>query len=120
MVAFRVPVYSPRWGGNDTYEINFERNTFSISHNTRTSTLHWVEGRDPVWEHSDTSLFKTLENDSVYAPEVFPDALEYLWVAWRGDSLTDTEAEEQLIALFDWLNQISQSKPKSDFWKSFF
>ena len=119
-ISVEIPVYSPRWGHNNTYRISLSREKMQIEFPPRVITCSWVENQDPVWETLDDSLFEIFENDSIHAPHGFFSALEYAWTNWRNSELDDSEAEKALSVLFDWLNAVTEGKPNTDFWKKWF
>ncbi len=61
-----------------------------------------------------------MSNDSIYAPEILKDLLEYVWISWRNKELNDVQVKQELKELEHWLNKITKSKPKSDFWRGYF
>ena len=121
---FEMRLYSPRWGHEDAYHMQLERHQLSVRVLGNRAVCSWVEGFDPEWlGHSGGSrnpLEKILENDSIHPPSVFVRALEYAWIAWRDETLDDSQVKAELQALCDWLNTVSRNKPSSDFWRGIF
>jgi hypothetical protein len=84
----------------------------------------WVENRDPDWSGSNNligqPLESILENDSIFPPTIFIRALEYAWQTWRNGELNDEQIRVEITILCEWLNMVSKSKPKTEFWRSKF
>jgi hypothetical protein len=122
--SFEVRIYSPRWGHDDAYTIKLERDHMEIKGINKDALCSWVEGKDPKWsgynENTGNPLENILKNDSIYPPTVFVRALEHLWMAWRDGTLDDQKAEKEVQELFDWVNETTRSRPKSEFWRSVF
>ncbi|MBI5404383.1 MAG: hypothetical protein HY959_13420 [Ignavibacteriae bacterium] len=109
-----LEIFSPRWGHTDTYEFIFSRNNIVIKQGARIAKCEWIENRDAEW--SGDNLYQILNNDSIYPPENFQRLIENAWEAWRDGELDNTELNEELKELEKWLNIISETKPKTDFW----
>ena len=123
-ICFEVRLYSPRWGHEDTYEIKLDGEQMRVEGVNRTAECSWVEGRDPKWsgynETIGNPLEEILKNDSIYPPTVFIRALEYAWMAWRDGTLDDQKVLQEVQQLCEWVNEVSRSKPKTDFWQKIF
>ena len=119
-ITLEVPVFSPRWGHDDIYTITLSRESMKITHHPRGAICRWVENQDPEWQSTDGSLFGIFRNDSVTAPENFLDALEILWLNWRNGEINNEQVNDELKALFEWLNITTKSKPKTDYWRRVF
>ena len=123
---FEVRLYSPRWGHEDTYEINLDREQMRVKGKGvgKNAVCSLVEGRDPEWSGYNDSignpLEKILKNDSIFPPTVFVRALEYAWDAWRDGTLDDHEILKEVQELCEWVNEVSRSKPKTAFWRKMF
>jgi hypothetical protein len=122
--SFEVQLYSPRWGHEDTYEIQLDREQMRVKGVNKTAVCSWVEGRDPKWSGYNESignpLEKILENDSIYPPTVFIRAMEYAWMAWRDGTLDDQKVLQEMQQLCEWVNEVSSSKPKPTFGRGCF
>lgn len=110
-------IYNPRWGHTDIYKFSFEENKLIISASARTCSLIWRDNLDPKWQGD---LYGILENDSIYPPKVLKGCISKVWESWRKNELLDSEAETELNLLIEWLNTITNSKPRSDFWRMYF
>lgn len=123
-VRFNVNLYSTRWGREDTYEFQLERKQMKIEGIGKHALCSWVENLDPTWSgHNDmigNPLEKMLENDSIYPPSVFVMALVSAWKAWRDSELDDEQIQADIRELCEWLNKVTQSQPKTEFWRSIF
>jgi len=122
--TFRVKIYSPRWGHDDGYEFNIDENQMEITGVSKSAVCKWRDNKDPVWQgYNDVSgnpFVKVLENDHIHPPSVFVFALEQAWKSWRDGELDCAEFETEINALVNWLNDVSQNKPKTDFWTKIF
>ena len=123
LAKFQVELFSPRWGRVDIYEFQLSRDRMRVEKTGSLSfaVCSWIEGRDPLWSGSDKMkgdpLGAILENDSIYPPSIFVRALTFAWLAWRDSELNNEQAEAEVKVLSEWLNVISQSRPKTDFWR---
>jgi hypothetical protein len=118
MPTFQLQIFSPRWGHDDTYTVEFERDHMEISMMARGARADWRDNADPEW--SGETVESMLENDSIYPPAVLQDMLEKVWTAWRGGELTEAEANAELQEVATWLNTVTHAKPRTDFWRAFF
>jgi hypothetical protein len=118
MPTYSTRIYSPRWGHEDTYDFDFSREAMTISRAPRTVRCVWIENRDPRWEGE--PIEHILNNDSVYPPAILPRLYEHLWLSWRSGDLPESRVDAELQAVTEWLNGITKSKPRSDFWSSYF
>jgi hypothetical protein len=122
---FTVKLHSPRWGTDDPYDIEMDRKQMSVGKlGPSKAILNYVEGRDPEWSGgpfmSKHPLVDILENDSIYPPTIFIRALEFAWSAWRNHELDDVEVETEVGKIFDWVNEVSKSRPTTKFWRTKF
>jgi hypothetical protein len=120
--SFKLELYSPRWGREDVYEIELNREQMRIlnRHNMETAVCSWVENGDPEWsgyESPANPLEGLLERDSIYPPSVFIGALESAWKAWRDGALSNEQIRSEIQELFHWVNLVTQNKPKTEFWR---
>lgn len=118
MPLVNLRIYSPRWGHDDTYSVNFERDFLEISMTPRTARADWRENQDPLW--TGESLTRIMNNDSIYPPHNIQRLIEYAWISWRAGNISDQQIELELLQIQDWLNTITKSKPNTDFWNSYF
>jgi hypothetical protein len=117
-VTVRLEIFSPRWGHNDTYSIELDRDFLEISMQARTARATWRENLDPEW-NGDT-IQEIMENDSIYPPAVTQDLFEYAWKEWRNGELSDQQVDSELQVLANWLNAITRAKPDTEFWGRYF
>lgn len=117
-ITVDLRIFSPRWGHEDTYSVNLDRDFMKITMNVRTAMATWRENFDPEW--SGESIQRIMNNDSIYPPEITQDLFEHLWKQWRNGDINDTQASAELHELESWLNTITKSKPKTDFWRKYF
>lgn len=118
MTTLTAEIYTPRWGHDDTYTFELSKDAIHISNGPRKSKCVWQEGKDPIWQGE--SLDSHLRNDSIHAPAVFPDLLEYLWRSWRNGEINDDDAQLELDAVIEWLNLLTRAKPRTEFWRRYF
>ncbi|MEH6529569.1 MAG: hypothetical protein V7718_06475 [Porticoccus sp.] len=111
-------IFSPRWGHEDTYEVELDRDFMEITMQVRKTRAKWVDNLDPEW--SGEPLEHIMNNDSIYPPAVTQDLFEHAWKAWRDGDLNDDEVKRELEAVADWINTVTQSKPRSEFWRKYF
>lgn len=118
MPTYTTRIYSPRWGHEDTYEIEFTREAMTISRNPRAAKCVWMENRDPEWEGE--SIEHILNNDSIYPPSILPRLYVHLWTSWRNGEIDEEQVDAELQAVTEWLNEVTRRKPRSDFWSTYF
>jgi len=117
-LSLKMQIFSPRWGGNDTYEFRLEKEYMAVTLVPRTAKCTYSEGNDPTW--SGESIYAILSNDSINAPSNLEELLEYLWLSWRKGDLSDEKVESELQELIAWINKITELKPKTDYWEAIF
>ncbi|NBO94002.1 MAG: hypothetical protein EBV06_17100 [Planctomycetia bacterium] len=61
-----------------------------------------------------------LANDSIYAPAVVPEALEWALGKWCRHEADRVEISAAIEELFSWVSFTARQKPASDFWKEYF
>ena len=113
-------IYSPRWGHDDTYRFNFQKDKLTIKMTTsaKTSNLVWRDNLEPEWQGD--NLYETLQNDFIYPPKIFKNCICEVWTLWREEDLPEDKTRIELNLLIEWLNIITKSKPQSDFWSGYF
>jgi len=118
MLKVELEIFSPRWGRNDTYTLAMTRDSLLITMEMRSAGCIWRENLDPEW--SGESLVRILGNDSICPPAIFQDLIEHAWKSWRMHELDDSAVNEELQAVAKWLNEITERKPRSEFWRKYF
>lgn len=113
-----IELYSPRWGHNDTYTVELERDHLEIAMQVRTARADYRPNLDPEW--SGESLRDILANDSIAAPDGLERLFEHAWLSWRNGELNDEQVATELQVLAAWVNAITAAKPKTDFWRRYF
>lgn len=113
-------LYSPRFGHSDPYTIKFDENElFFKSTGKEAKCLQDSEGKF-IWSgHDDTignPILNILEDNQIYPPSPFLEAIISAWNAWRIKELSDEQLESELTQLFKWVDVSSRNKPNSDFW----
>ncbi len=116
--TFSAEIYSPRWGHNDTYVFDFERDTLTIKLPPRIAICTWQENRDPAW--TGETLDEILRNDHIYPPSILTELIAHLWTSWRSENIPTDFVNAELQAVIMWLNQITNAKPQTDFWSAYF
>ena len=111
-------IYSPRWGQEDTYDLELSRESLIITHGPSKATCAWRENLDPQW--GGDSLERMLTNDSIYPPSILQRLLAHAWLSWRSNEMDDNALQEELNAVADWLNATTRAKPSTEFWRRFF
>ena len=118
MAQVNLRLYSPRWGHDDTYSVELERDHLKITMAPREAKATWVENSDPVW--SGEPLLRIMNNDSIYPPEITQSLFQRAWLVWRAGEIDDDQVAHELQLVADWINAVTQSKPNSDFWRAYF
>ena len=81
--AATFEVYSPRWGHTDRYTVAISKKELKVTQGTFSATCQLASNGDPAWSgYNDTTgnpLMNIFSNDSVYAPDIVPSALEWAW-----------------------------------------
>lgn len=113
-----LEIFSPRWGHDDTYRVSLEQDELHISLGPRGAKATYRVNLGPEW--TGESLIQILRNDMIYAPWNIQECIEYAWLQWRNGELSDEQVEHELKLLAEWLNTVTRSKPRSNFWSGYF
>ncbi|WP_367303892.1 hypothetical protein [Burkholderia multivorans] len=111
-------LFSPRWGHNDRYTVELDRDHMEISMDARSARAQHRANLDPEW--SGEPIEDILLNDSIAAPDDLQGMFEFVWRSWRDGELSDEEAAAEIHVLADWINAITAAKPRTDFWRRYF
>lgn len=117
-ITFDIPIFSPRWGRQDTYSIRIDRDFMEITMQVRTARAIWRDSLDPEW--SKQTIQDIMENDQIYAPAIIQDLFEYAWEKWRNGEISDEVLVTELQGLGRWINTITRERPDTKFWNSYF
>ena len=117
-ITVELRIFSPRWGHEDIYKLELKQNSLVITQGARSTKATWRENLDPEWNGE--TLEDILRNDSIYPPGIFQDLIEHAWLSWRNGELDSAAVDEELQALAKWLNDITNSKPRSEYWNKYF
>lgn len=74
----------------------------------------YADGFDPIWS-THKSLDDIFTNDTIVGPTKIEELLEYIWFEWRDGSINEEEVKNELQAIVDWVNTITEHKPKTIF-----
>jgi len=118
MPTIELQIFSPRWGHDDTYEVELERDHMEITRGANTARADWQDNADPAW--SGWTVEGIMGNDSIHPPAVAQRMFQKVWTAWRGGEVDTPQAEAELQALADWINAVTRAKPRTDFWRAYF
>ena len=113
-----LQLFSPRWGHDDTYHVEFQRDFLEIRMQPRVARAEYRPNLDPLW--SGEALASIMKNDSIWPPADVSRFFEKVWLAWRNGEIDDAAAAAELDALADWLNAITRAKPRTQFWRGYF
>lgn len=123
-ITLTVEVFSPRWGHTDPYSITLTSSKLSIHTHMRSAECSRDEDRKYIWEgYNDqmgNPLMQIFSNDSIYAPEIVPRALEWAIDQWRDKSMTREQVVDGLREMFEWIDQTARGKPSGALWEPFF
>ena len=125
---FELYLQSPRWGTIIIYHICMELDRMTIGKlaDSNPSICSWHEGELCIWscpkphDPSRNPIVSKLQEDLIQPPVIFARALEAAWRAWRIGLLEDEEVQYQMSELFEWVNIVSASRPRTDFWRKLF
>jgi hypothetical protein len=117
-------VYSPRWGHTDGYSFHMTREGFSLQLNTKRAECKLNDDRAAVWSGHNAPtgnpLLQIMSDDSIYAPEIVPEALEWVLGKWNRYEAKRETILDALGDLFAWIDHTARAKPSSDFWSEYF
>jgi integron cassette protein len=119
----KFDVYSPRSGHTDRYDLSMNRKELKVNRGTFSAAYKVAENGDPKWSgYSGTRnpLMNIFANDEIYAPDVVPLALVWVWQRWRDEAVTEQDVREGLKELFAWIDATARAKPKSKLWEGAF
>lgn len=106
-VEFDFPVYSRRWGHDDTYKIRRTATGWTFRHLQEATA-----GRDGRKAGKPgTGLFALLDHDSINYPAALPGYLEWLWDQAAEQGLSLAEVQTALSELAAWVSVCEQSSP---------
>lgn len=118
MTTIDLQIFSPRWGHDDTYSVELDRDYMEITKGGTTTRADWQANADPVW--SGQSLQQIMQNDSIYPPEITQKLFQKVWTAWRDGQINDQQADAELQEVAAWINAGTRAKPSTAFWKAYF
>lgn len=113
-----LQLFSPRWGHDDVYRIELERDYLEVTMQVRVARADYRENFDPVW--SGEPIERIMRNDSIWPPAHVEDFFQRVWLAWRNGELNDAGAADELQELANWINTITRAKPRTQFWRGHF
>lgn len=113
-----LDIYSPRWGHNDNYTVELDNGFMEITMHARKARATYHTDQDPTW--SGDSIESIMNNDHIYPPAITQDLFERAWKAWRDGELNDQEVEAELKEVATWINEVTKSKPNTEFWNKYF
>jgi hypothetical protein len=113
-----LDIFSPRWGHNDVYSVELKQDCMTISMSARKAKATWVDNCDPEW--SGENIQRIMNNDGIYPPEIIQDLFERAWKAWRNGDLSEQQVDDELKLIANWINEVTNTKPKSEFWVKYF
>jgi hypothetical protein len=117
-------IYSPRWGHTDRYTVEITEEEMKVAQAMKTSLCTLGDNGDPEWAghnaHSGNPLMNIFANDSIHAPAIVPDALEWAWQRWRDEEVNDDDFDEGMRHLFEWIDLCARNKPASELWRTIF
>lgn len=120
-----INLYSPRWGHEDSYVIRFDEKEINIMGvgakeakcvQNPNGSVGW-SGHNQM---TGNPLLNILQDDHIYAPDVFIDAIIHAWGSWKNGDLSDEQLDEEVAHLANWINTSTKNKPDSEFWSSYF
>ncbi|MBU0712828.1 hypothetical protein KJ762_02470 [bacterium] len=114
-----LEIFSPRWGHEDTYVVELDQSYMEIRMSARKTRATWRDNLDPEWNTRE-SIHDIMNNDSIYPPAIIQDLFEHAWLEWRNGNINDQQVNEELQEIATWLNTITRSKPRTDFWSKYF
>lgn len=117
-ITVELQIFSPRWGHEDTYEVELERDHMEITRGANRARADWQDNAEPAW--SGWTVEGIMGNDSIHPPAVTQRMFEKVWTSWRGGEIDDAQADAELQAVATWLNVITHAKPRTDFWRAYF
>lgn len=117
-ITVELQIFSPRWGHEDTYEVELERDHMEITRGANRARAAWQDNADPAW--SGWTVEGIMGNDSIHPPAVTQRMFEKVWTSWRGGEINDAQADAELQAVATWLNVITHAEPRTDFWRAYF
>lgn len=124
IARFEAVLHSPRCGLDRTCSLRLEREKATFGLDAKTATCSWPEGSDPIWSGyapgRGNPVEEILENDKIYPPTIFVRALEYAWEAWRDGRLDVEAAQREMGELCKWVNDMTDNRPRTNFWRMTF
>ena len=118
-------VYSPRWGHTDPYSVQMTHDKIAIHQGaTKHAECTVDEFGQATWKGYNAGtgnpLMQIFANDSIYAPEIIPEALGFIFNRWRSGDSTREDVVDALRKLFDWIDRTSRLKPTGGLLSEYF
>lgn len=107
---FSFRVFSRRWGHDDTYLVKRTEDGWIISH-------HAISG--PCDKGGRPYLFENLRHDSIQFPARMEGWMEWLWDRACTEGLTQTQVQEALQQLADWVSTTERNRPSDGVWEGY-
>lgn len=111
----------------NVYEIRLEKEQMQVRKigGIQPTVCKWNDGKSLVWSGDPQCgnlhpLLGSFAKDSIHPPAIFVRSLEMAWRAWRVGILDDEQVQYEIGLLFEWINLVSATRPKTDFWRRVF
>jgi len=98
MARFSITVYSPRWGHDDTYQLDVDDNGWVVAHQSFNGSC------DP---DGVPVLYQSFRQDEIIYPGTFTWYMRELWEHAHNGTLSDEEIQRRLNRLAQWLRELS-------------
>lgn len=119
-LSVKVDIFSPRWQHDDRYEFILKEESLEfIGAAQKKAKCIQEEGQDPKWIGFE-NIERILSNDSICSPINIESLVEFVWTSWKDGEINDDTAKEAIESLATWINDITKTKPSTEFWNRYF
>lgn len=115
-VTVPYKIFSPKWNQAIEYEFVMTKEVFLLNHaQVQTITCKSLDDGDCAWTGA-LMMEDALAYDDIIYPQNIRYLFEHLWISWKNDKIESDQVEKEIIALMQWLDAMTRTKPSSAFW----
>lgn len=111
-----LSILNAQSGREDRYLVTLSKKQLTFGQGKHVAICTGIDDENPEWENAERPK-SILKRDDICPPAGFAKMLMRAWLAWRDGDLNDDTVVEELLSLTDWLNTITRTKPRSEFWR---
>ena len=118
--SYVLKLYSPRSMVKVGYKLKLQKESLEFFRfRNKIAICKWDEQTGLTWKKRPT-VEEILSNDGIFPPVKFPERLQYVYRDYLFENLSRFDIEPILAELSVWINAVTESRPKLDFWEGLF